>query len=171
MGIITPNARLRRLLHDIYLDEQFRRDTLFTPTQPVSDYGDVQEFLDELNKGDKSGDAIFDYATVNGYQPGQVANQIGRSQEVQRFTEQMSKLLNEDDASLGSALKTAASGPTGPVKDALQDIIAKVLSGDADLNIAMAQHPDVFDPLYCNCIRGGEINGNVEKAFEVLATS
>ena len=84
------------------------------------------------------------------------------------FTSELSLLLASGvriDKGLDIIAKTKA-------KPALAQLIAQLsqsLKKGSNLSDAIAEHPDVFEPLYCNLIQLGEASGNLPAVFEELA--
>ena len=57
----------------------------------------------------------------------------------------------------------------GPLKTVLEDLADSVESGTS-LSDAMMSHPKVFDKLFCNMIRAGEVSGNLDTVLDRLST-
>jgi general secretion pathway protein F len=92
---------------------------------------------------------------------------LGRRREVLEVTRAMAALLPVG-MPLAQALNAACGVATGDVRDALQEVRARVERGDT-LSTALAQHADLFSPIYVGLIRAGERSGDLENAFARLA--
>lgn len=92
-----------------------------------------------------------------------------KSKDLQIFTRQFATLINAGIPIL-DALKILAQGsPDKILKDALVQISASIESGKR-LSESMAQHPRVFDALYCNMIKAGEEAGILDTILLRLST-
>ncbi len=94
---------------------------------------------------------------------------FGRRREVLEVTRALAALLPVG-MPLSQALNAATGVTSGEVRDALQEVRAKVQRGDT-LSSALAEHPHLFTPLYVGLIRAGEKSGDVDAAFARLAES
>jgi type II secretory pathway component PulF len=92
---------------------------------------------------------------------------FGRRREVLEVTRAMAALLPVG-MPLAQALNAACGVATRDVRDALQEVRARVERGD-QLSVALAQHPTLFAPIYVGLVRAGEKSGDVEGAFARLA--
>jgi len=91
-----------------------------------------------------------------------------RSRDLMVFTGELSTLLKAGlplDRSLGS-LSSLTENAT--LKHIVGVILARVQEGRS-LSQALAEHPEVFPPLYVNMIRAGEAGGVVETVLERLS--
>jgi len=91
-----------------------------------------------------------------------------RSRDLMVFTGELSTLLKAGlplDRSLGS-LSTLTENET--LKRIVGEILGRVQEGRS-LSQALAEHPEVFPPLYVNMIRAGEAGGVVETVLERLS--
>lgn len=91
-----------------------------------------------------------------------------RSRDLMVFTGELSTLLRAGlplDRSLGS-LSSLTENET--LQRIVGEILGRVQEGRS-LSQALAEHPDVFPPLYVNMIRAGEAGGIVETVLERLA--
>jgi type II secretory pathway component PulF len=70
---------------------------------------------------------------------------------------------------ISHALLAASNVATGDVRAALLEIRSRVERGDT-LSVALAEHPNLFSPLYIGLIRAGERSGDVDASFARLAT-
>lgn len=84
-----------------------------------------------------------------------------KSKELQIFTRQFSTLINAG-IPIADSLRILADGATSPIlKQALTEIQSSIQVGKR-LSESMIQHPQVFDPLYCNMIQAGEEAGIID---------
>lgn len=56
-----------------------------------------------------------------------------------------------------------------PALAALIGDISRSLNKGSGLSQALAEHPDIFEPLYCNLVQLGEASGNLSEVFAELA--
>lgn len=91
----------------------------------------------------------------------------GRRREVLEFTRAMSALLPAG-MPLARALDAATGVASRDVSAAIRDVRARVERG-VPVADALAEHPALFDPLYCGIVRAGERSGDLDSAFERLA--
>jgi len=92
---------------------------------------------------------------------------FGRRREVLEVTRAMAALLPVG-MPLAQALNAASGVSSGEVKDALQEVRARVERGDT-LSSALAEHRRLFSPLYVGLVRAGERSGDIDAAFARLA--
>lgn len=92
---------------------------------------------------------------------------FGRRREVLEVTRALAALLPAG-MPLAQALGAASSVASGDVRDAMQQVRARVERGDT-LSAALAGHPRLFSPLYVGLVRAGERSGDVDSAFGRLA--
>src|SRR4051812_31777217 len=92
---------------------------------------------------------------------------FGRRREVLEVTRAMSALLPVG-MPLAQALNAASGVASGDVRNALQEVRARVERGDT-LSSALAEHRRLFSPLYVGLIRAGERSGDIDAAFARLA--
>jgi len=100
---------------------------------------------------------------------GKARFRFGRRREVLEVTRALAALLPVG-MPLSQALNAATGVTSGEVRDALQEVRAKVQRGDT-LSSALAEHPHLFTPLYVGLIRAGEKSGDVDAAFARLSES
>jgi type II secretory pathway component PulF len=105
----------------------------------------------------ESADAI---ATQRGFR-------FGRRREVLEVTRALAALLPVG-MPLAQALNAASGVASGDVKAALQEVRARVERGDT-LSTALAEHRNLFSPLYVGLVRAGERSGDIDAAFGRLA--
>jgi general secretion pathway protein F len=91
----------------------------------------------------------------------------GRKREVLEFTRAMSALLPVG-MPLSKALDAATGVTTGDVSDVIRDVRSRVERG-VPLADALAEHRNLFDPLYSGIVRAGERSGDLDSAFTRLA--
>ena len=92
---------------------------------------------------------------------------FGRRREVLEVTRALAALLPAG-MPLAQALGAASSVASGDVRDAVQQVRARVERGDT-LSASLAAHPALFSPLYVGLVRAGEKSGDVDAAFGRLA--
>jgi general secretion pathway protein F len=92
---------------------------------------------------------------------------FGRRREVLEVTRALAALLPAG-MPLAQALGAASSVASGEVREAVQQVRARVERGDT-LSASLAAHPRLFSPLYVGLIRAGERSGDVDSAFARLA--
>jgi type II secretory pathway component PulF len=92
---------------------------------------------------------------------------FGRRREVLEVTRAMAALLPVG-MPLAQALNAASGVASGDVRSALQEVRARVERGDT-LSSALAEHRQMFSPLYVGLIRAGERSGDIDAAFARLA--
>jgi general secretion pathway protein F len=105
----------------------------------------------------ESADAV---ATQRGFR-------FGRRREVLEVTRALAALLPVG-MPLAQALNAASGVASGDVKAALQEVRARVERGDT-LSTALAEHRNLFSPLYVGLVRAGERSGDIDAAFGRLA--
>jgi type II secretory pathway component PulF len=105
----------------------------------------------------ESGDAV---ATRQGIR-------FGRRREVLEVTRALAALLPVG-MPLAQALNAASGVASGDVRAALQEVRARVERGDT-LSTALAEHRNLFSPLYVGLVRAGERSGDLDAAFGRLA--
>jgi general secretion pathway protein F len=92
---------------------------------------------------------------------------LGRRREVLEVTRALAALLPVG-MPLAQALNAASGVASGDVKAALSQVREHVEHGDT-LSTALAQHRELFSPLYVGLVRAGEKSGDLESAFARLA--
>jgi type II secretory pathway component PulF len=92
---------------------------------------------------------------------------FGRRREVLEVTRALAALLPVG-MPLAQALNAASGVASGDVKAALQGVRARVERGDT-LSSALAEHRNLFSPLYVGLVRAGERSGDIDAAFGRLA--
>ncbi|HEV8234335.1 MAG TPA: type II secretion system F family protein, partial [Gemmatimonadaceae bacterium] len=105
----------------------------------------------------ESADAV---ATQRGFR-------FGRRREVLEVTRALAALLPVG-MPLAQALNAASGVASDDVKAALQEVRARVERGDT-LSTALAEHRNLFSPLYVGLVRAGERSGDIDAAFGRLA--
>ncbi len=91
-----------------------------------------------------------------------------RAEEIVMFCRQLRTLLKAGVPIL-RALKGLAESARNPrLKQALSRVLAQLQEG-LELNMALAQHPALFSPLFIAMVRVGESTGRLEEAFAHLA--
>ena len=92
---------------------------------------------------------------------------FGRRREVLEVTRALAALLPAG-MPLAQALGAASSVASGDVREAVQQVRARVERGDT-LSASLAAHPSFFSPLYIGLVRAGEKSGDVDASFARLA--
>jgi type II secretory pathway component PulF len=92
---------------------------------------------------------------------------LGRRREILEVTRALAALLPVG-MPLAQALNAASGVASGDVKVALQEVRARVERGDP-LSVALAEHRNLFSPLYVGLVRAGERSGDLDAAFQRLA--
>ena len=92
---------------------------------------------------------------------------FGRRREVLEVTRALAALLPVG-MPLAQALNAASGVTSGDVKTALQEVRSRVERGDT-LSTALAEHKNLFSPLYVGLVRAGERSGDIDAAFGRLA--
>ena len=91
-----------------------------------------------------------------------------KSKELQIFTRQFATLINAG-IPISDSIKILSDGaPNRLLKEALLQIQAAIETGKR-LSDSMAQHPEVFDRLYCNMIQAGEEAGIIDTILQRLS--
>jgi type II secretory pathway component PulF len=93
---------------------------------------------------------------------------FGRRREVLEVTRAMAALLPVG-MPLAQALNASSGVASGSVRAALQEVRSRVERGDT-LSSALAEHRQLFSPLYVGLVRAGERSGDIDAAFARLAT-
>ena len=92
-----------------------------------------------------------------------------KTKELQIFTRQFATLINAGIPIL-DALRILSQGGTDKlIKEAIIQVSASIESGKR-LSESMAQHPRVFDTLYCNMVKAGEEAGILDVILLRLST-
>ena len=99
---------------------------------------------------------------------GTLALRWGTRQAVLEATRALAALLPAG-MPLARALGVAATLTSGPVATALEGVRQRVERGES-VATALAAHPDLFSPLYVGVVRAGEKSGDLDAAFQRLAT-
>ena len=92
---------------------------------------------------------------------------FGRRREVLEVTRALAALLPVG-MPLAQALNAASGVASGDVRAALQEVRARVERGDT-LSTALAEHRNLFSPLYVGLVRAGERSSDLDAAFGRLA--
>ncbi len=93
---------------------------------------------------------------------------FGGRREVLELTRAMAALLPAG-MPLAQALNASIGVTSGPVRQAVQEVRARVERGET-LAAAMAAFPGYFSPMYVGVVRAGERSGDLDNAFSRLAT-
>lgn len=110
---------------------------------------------------------VLDVAESGEAGAGRQGFRFGRRREVLEVTRALAALLPVG-MPLAQALNAASGVASGDVKAALQEVRARVERGDT-LSTALAEHRNLFSPLYVGLVRAGERSGDIDAAFGRLA--
>lgn len=92
-----------------------------------------------------------------------------KSKELQIFTRQFATLINSGIPIIDSLKILGGGAGDKMIKEAVMQVIASIEAG-RKLSDSMAQHPHVFDSLYCNMIKAGEEAGILDTILMRLST-
>ncbi len=92
-----------------------------------------------------------------------------KTKELQIFTRQFATLINAGIPILDSLRILSQGGTDKLIKEAIIQVSASIESGKR-LSESMAQHPRVFDSLYCNMVKAGEEAGILDVILLRLST-
>jgi len=110
---------------------------------------------------------VLDVAESGEAGAGRQGFRFGRRREVLEVTRALAALLPVG-MPLAQALNAASGVASGDVKTALQEVRGRVERGDT-LSSALAEHRNLFSPLYVGLVRAGERSGDIDAAFGRLA--
>jgi type IV pilus assembly protein PilC len=92
-----------------------------------------------------------------------------KSKDLQIFTRQFATLINAG-IPIADSLKILSDGSLNPIlKEALTQIRVSIDVGRR-LSDSMAQHPRIFDRLYCNLVQAGEEAGIIDTILQRLSS-
>ncbi|RMF21750.1 MAG: type II secretion system F family protein [Deltaproteobacteria bacterium] len=91
-----------------------------------------------------------------------------RGRDLMLFTRELATLLHAGMPLDRSLQSLAALGENERLRAVVSDVLARVQEGKS-LSDALADHSEVFPPLYVNMVRAGEAGGVVESVLERLA--
>ena len=97
-----------------------------------------------------------------------VFQRVGRKQKL-LFTSQLSTLISAGLPLLQSLRNIADQTPKGEFKKCILDFINAIESG-VNFSDALARYPDIFDQIYVNLVRAGEISGTLDVSLDRLST-
>lgn len=92
-----------------------------------------------------------------------------RLKDVVIFTQQLATLIDAGIPLVEALFMLEQQTINVKLKDTLCKVRTDVLTGDS-LSRALARHPDVFNKLYINLIRAGEVSGELERICHRLNT-
>ncbi len=141
----TPNARLRQVLGDIY---EVARSNDISLEHMLSRYPQFENTKLPRNY---------------------VSNQIGRSESLMLFTKNMARNLTEAISILRS-LRLSVNGTSETFREEVEKLIDEVEAGST-IYEAMAKRHTIFDRMYQNMVKAGEMRGELLQSFEFLAQS
>lgn len=90
------------------------------------------------------------------------------SKQLMNFTRQLATLIDAGLPIIRSLSILREQVESAIFKDKITDII-KHIEGGGSLSEGLARHPKVFDNLYCNMVRAGEIGGVLESVLDKIA--
>ncbi len=172
---ITPNAKLRKdfvvAVDQIRCGESFK-EAFCMGFSGLEALNDTSGFLDICGYGEKSGNldkALLVYAK-NCSEPFSLAQQVGRSNEVQLFTILLATYLKE--YSFSRALELCIQRFRGEFYGVLKKICEFIKTG-GKISDAFAPHTQWFDPFFLAVIKAvdelPEAEADIKRAFEFLA--
>ena len=128
----------------------------FYPTQ-VAEVKDTPEEAKKRksSKGKKKGDIGFALPFI-------------ATKELCMFTRQLAVLIDAGLPLMRGMTTLAKSMPNAYFKGIIQDI-GETIGGGSTFSEALAKHPKIFDKLYINMVKAGEIGGVLEIALNRLA--
>ncbi len=128
----------------------------FYPTQ-VAEVKDTPEEAKKRKekKGKKKGDIGFALPIVN-------------TKELCMFTRQLAVLIDAGLPLMRGMTTLSKSIPNAYFKGIINDI-GETIGGGSTFSEALAKHPKIFDKLYINMVKAGEIGGVLEIALNRLA--
>lgn len=91
-----------------------------------------------------------------------------KTKHVMTFTRQLATLIDAGLPIIRSLLILEEQVESVVFRDKIKQI-AKDIEGGSSLSDAMGRHPGVFDPLYVNMVRAGEIGGVLESVLNKIA--
>ena len=91
-----------------------------------------------------------------------------RLQELVIFTRQLATMISAGIPLLESLEILSEQNDNQGFKSVLEDVVAEVRGG-SDLSTALAQHPRVFEDIYVNMVRAGEVSGQIDEILIRLA--
>ena len=97
-----------------------------------------------------------------------VFSRVGRKQKM-AFTSQLSTLIGAGLPLMQSLRNIAEQTPKGELKKCILDFVSAIESG-VNFSDALAKYPDIFDQIYVNLVRAGEISGTLDVSLERLST-
>jgi type II secretory pathway component PulF len=159
---ITPNARLRRFLMEVW--SKTREGEFMTKT--FSSCPDIKDpvLLECVEVGEKQSNlnnALFAYAILRGYNPGQLAEQIGVSEAVKKFTEYINMFLGLE-MPLIKTIKMLSN-------DLLKLSLGAPNNEELSFSKSLREHPEFFDPLFVEIVEAGEGSDNLYRSFVILS--
>lgn len=172
--VITPNAALRYVLGRVSDRLRDGQDIVRT-LQAYSEMVD-ETFMHAVGYGENVGTLdvmLLMYAKDMVIQPHAVAQQIGRSPAVQKFTTHMAENLviaSGREAIYRVLVKRLGHEADGDFRTVLSRV-STALARTSLYEALSAGYPHTFDRLYLNMVKAGEVGGKLAKAFDLLATS
>ena len=130
----------------------------FYPTQVAEvkeDEGDAAIKKAAAKKGKKKGDFNFALPTV-------------ADKELTQFTRQLAVLIDAG-LPLMRGMTTLAKSTQNPYFKGIINEIGLTIEGGSTFSEALAKHPKIFDKLYVNMVKAGEIGGVLEIALNRLS--
>ena len=129
----------------------------------IRQLGFYPQRLDEAKEGDVSAVVAANAKPVARKKGGKVKSKI-----LTIFTRQLATLI-EAGLPLMRSLNTLAKQERNPVMRATMAHLATAVEGGGTFSEALAQHPRIFDKLYVNMVKAGELGGVLEIVLNRLA--
>ena len=102
---------------------------------------------------------------------GRRQRRVSRSQKLKNiamFSRQLHVLISSGTQIVDALRAVERQARTGPWREVIGNLRTRVEEGAA-LSAAMQDHPDYFDPIYCNLVAAGESSGRLADMFDRLA--
>ena len=105
-----------------------------------------------------------------GVMSGKVSSKSARVRliELVIFTRQLATMISAGIPLLESLEILSEQADNAGFKSVLEDVVAEVRGG-SDLSTALSQHPRVFEDIYVNMVRAGEVSGQIDEILVRLA--
>jgi type II secretory pathway component PulF len=102
---------------------------------------------------------------------GRRQRRVSRSQKLKNiamFSRQLHVLISSGTQIVDALRAVERQARAGPWREVIGNLRTRVEEGTA-LSAAMQDHPDYFDPIYCNLVAAGESSGHLADMFDRLA--
>lgn len=115
---------------------------------------------------------VIEQKTAEARQPsGRRQRRVSRSQKLKNiamFSRQLHVLICSGTQIVDALRAVERQARPGPWRDVIGNLRMRVEEG-ACLSAAMQDHPDYFDPIYCNLVAAGESSGRLPDMFDRVA--